>query len=102
MAGCKFATLHRVLETGRIRLWSHNRMVVILNTLALQLLFRTATVGMVVAASTGGFGLLNNVELLLLVTVLLAVDVKLDRMVIQPALGGASAYPINLQSRSID
>ena len=49
-----------------------------------------------------GFGLANIVELSLLVTVLLAVGNRIDRMLILPALDSASACPINRQSHSVD
>ena len=74
------AAPRRVQNIRRIQRWTGNLAIVVLNTIALRLVFPAAAVGMAVTATKGGFGLLNVVELPLAMSVILAV-LALDAIV---------------------
>lgn len=63
MATWELAAPRRRLTTSKGIRWLGNIGIVVLNTVALRLLFPAAAVGMAWTASEQGFGLLNNVSL---------------------------------------
>ncbi|WP_295578976.1 sterol desaturase family protein [uncultured Lamprocystis sp.] len=63
----------QVLAVSKVRRWSANLGLVVLNTLLLRLLFPVAAVGLAATAATQGWGLLNQLALPTGVEILLAV-----------------------------
>lgn len=63
----------RQLLLSRWKRWSANLGLLVVNTVALRLLFPLATVGMAISVNESGWGLLNQVEWLPVIEIILAV-----------------------------
>lgn len=73
MAVWEVVAPRRAQVFSRLRRWTNNLGIVVLNTLVLRVLFPTAAVGMALAAERAGWGLFNVVALPAWLSVLLAV-----------------------------
>jgi len=94
----------RVLAVSKVRRWSADLGLVVLNTLLLRLLFPVAALGLAATAATQGWGLLNQVALPTGVEIVLAV-IALDLAIwaqhvffhalLLPFQGAVTDYAIN-------
>ena len=75
LAICELTIPRRRQAIGRVRRWPNNLGVVVVNTVALRVLFPTTAVGLALVAQARGFGLLNVLSLPDWLAVLIAVVV---------------------------
>src|SRR4051794_40428236 len=88
----------RTQSIGRLTRWPNNLGIVVVDTLALRLLFPTAAVGLALAGEARGWGLLNNVALpsalkVLAAVVLLDLAICLQHRPVPRRAGALAAAP---------